>query len=282
MFIRKERRTEVCNVRQCTHDVYVCVCDVCGIEFETRKSQTVLRNVYQFHSKECTDIARAKGGLVDQLKRKTNIERYGVELPIQNTDIKHRAEQTHKLRFGVEHPLQHPRMLALAKQTCVTRYGVEHPAQLREVADRAIATRLDRMEAGVYVNSYVSKPEVLLREAFQRAFGDADIVLQKRVHKWPIDIYVKSLDVYVEYDGDYTHGLYERALQYEGPRKKFMNDRAKEAYFAQHGMTLVRIAGSVCDALAVDEAVKLVVSSAVNGHTVHLYPLEWSLELCLI
>lgn len=81
--------------------------------------------------------------------------------------------------------------------------------------------------------------------------GVDNVERQVRVHKWPIDFYVKSIDTWIQVDGVYWHGL---DGQLEEHRKraaldkrsriivyKWETDRRQEQWFAERGMRLIRI-----------------------------------------
>ena len=65
-------------------------------------------------SKECSIISR----------KKTNIEKYGVESPLQNKEILEKMKGTNIERYGVQLPLQNKEIKDKIKKTNLDRYGV--------------------------------------------------------------------------------------------------------------------------------------------------------------
>jgi hypothetical protein len=73
-------------------------------------------------------------------------------------------------------------------------------------------------------------------------FGDSDVERHVFVFGCSVDIHIVSLDVFIELDGVYYHGLdrpYERLTT--NTRRKFDRDRRLDALFLERGMTLVRV-----------------------------------------
>lgn len=62
------------------------------------------------------------------------------------------------------------------------------------------------------------------------------------INRFNIDIYVRTTNTYVEYDGVYYHGL-DRPYDQLSPgiRKKYDRDRIVDAWFRERGIRLVRI-----------------------------------------
>lgn len=66
---------------------------------------------------------------------------------------------------------------------------------------------------------------------------------------WPIDFYVKPINVWLQVDGVYWHGLdrpIEEHIRSGSPRSasivgKWHVDRAQDTWFAKHSMRLVRV-----------------------------------------
>jgi hypothetical protein len=74
-------------------------------------------------------------------------------------------------------------------------------------------------------------------------FGNDDVVHHPaRVNGWDLDVYVRSIDTYVQFDGIYYHGL-DRPYDDLSPviRRKYDRDKAADAYFMRVGQRLVRI-----------------------------------------
>lgn len=80
-------------------------------------------------------------------------------------------------------------------------------------------------------------------------FGQENVERQAVINKWPIDFYVKTIDAYVQFDGEYWHGLdrpLENIAKFATPRdktilRKFQIDREQDVWFQTHHKTFIRV-----------------------------------------
>lgn len=80
-------------------------------------------------------------------------------------------------------------------------------------------------------------------------FGDQNIERQLRINNWDIDFYIKSLNLYIQYDGLFWHGLkhtLDELLNSNKPRlsgiyKTYLRDREQEKWFIENNKNLLRI-----------------------------------------
>ena len=69
------------------------------------------------------------------------------------------------------------------------------------------------------------------------------------MNKWPIDFYVKDNDTYIQFDGEYWHGLdrpLDEIAKFKTPRdrtilRKYQIDREQVEWFRSTGKRLLRI-----------------------------------------
>jgi hypothetical protein len=104
----------------------------------------------------------------------------------------------------------------------------------------ASKVRLTNVQNG---NVRESKGERELVAWLRETLGeDAVVHHPERVQGADIDIFVRSADVYIQFDGVYYHGL-DRPYDQLSPiiRRKYDRDRAVDALFARLGIRLVRI-----------------------------------------
>lgn len=94
-----------------------------------------------------------------------------------------------------------------------------------------------------------TKPEILLESFLQSTFGSDNVVYQKFVYRWPIDFYIKSIDVYIQLDGVYWHGLDRNIEKIASSKSKrdanickcYYKDSEQNAWFKTNNLMLVRI-----------------------------------------
>jgi len=212
-------------------------------------------------------------------QRQTCIERYGVENVNQIPEVQKRTKQTCIERYGVENVLSSPQFRERVKATLIERYGTNHPQRIPEVQERTQRTNVERYgvkntllleHARERCNSPAShekryetmkrngtyghsKPEDHLYTLLINHFGADDVERQvvppECTKQWMIDFHVKSLDLYIQLDGVYWHGL-DRPIDViaEGLTKrdvqiyhKYLTDRAQDEWFRTRGLKLLRL-----------------------------------------
>jgi len=139
----------------------------------------------------------------DEVKEKikcTNIKRYGTEHNMQNKEIYEKANNTRLEKYGKKCYCQTKEYLEKTKQTNLKRYGVEYSSQNKEIINKVIETKRKR---GTFNTSKAEKEILeLLRAKFK------DVKYQYKSEKYPFacDFYIPELDLYIEYQGFWSHG----------------------------------------------------------------------------
>ena len=131
-----------------------------------------------------------------QQRNKTMIERYGDVVPTKSEIVKEKTRLTCEKRFGVPYPM----MNDIVKTKMIE--------SLKQNDLQAIAVR--RLETMKRNNSFKkSRPEEKFYQLLIERFGEHDIERNKRPDgtAWPIDFYIKSIDIWLQVDGIYWHGL---------------------------------------------------------------------------
>jgi endogenous inhibitor of DNA gyrase (YacG/DUF329 family) len=125
------------------------VCKICSKPTEF----TILGRGYEkFCSKECQKIDMSENMkrldyiAIHEKKKKTNLEKYGVEHNLQRHDIKEQIKQTCLNKYGVENVIQFKEIKECAKkhreETCVKEHGVKNYFSVKEVQDKVKETHL--------------------------------------------------------------------------------------------------------------------------------------------
>lgn len=130
-------------------------CDVCHNVFQI--------SMYDYRNKSNKngfDCCKACKGVASKM---TNLERYGVENPMQLDSVKDKvkttmferygednamkvksiqdkAKHTNMEKYGCENCLQNPLILEKQRKTMIDKYGVEHPTQNKEIFDKVKRT----------------------------------------------------------------------------------------------------------------------------------------------
>lgn len=253
-------------------------CDRCQVEFEYPYSKPKAERQFHFCSFKCSQAARSKDGVLRPVMEATMRRKMGDDwqdqiaqkiqaslTPEQRKARGQKAKQTVLERYGANSATQIPHVrekcmeariqsdvVARQQMTVQERYGVKSVLSLPHV--HALANTPEKCQQrhetmkrnGSYFNS---STERAFGDWLVERFGEADVERQKVVNGWPIDFYVKSLDTYIQFDGEYWHGLnrsLQEIAQFKTPRDrtillKHQIDRRQDAWFRENGMKLVRI-----------------------------------------
>ena len=170
---------------------------------------------------------------------KTNLKNLGVKMPFQSKEILNKCNETLKIKYGenVHNPMDLEFVKNKIRNTCLERYGVDWITKTDWYVEKTKNTLLERYGVDSYSKSkewkehiqsleyqihrkqqeYItkkknksfcgSKEENLCFELIKEKYTDA--VHQFRDNKrYPFncDIYIPSLDLFIEYQGSEFHG----------------------------------------------------------------------------
>ena len=144
----------------------------------------------------------------DKIKQ-TCLEKYGVENAAQSEVIKDKMKKTCLEKYGCEYALQSGIVKDKIKQTCLKRYGVEHPMKLDFYKSKVNAAIYESKKKNHTFNT--SKPEENGYKLLYNKFGFCNVKRQYRTELYPFacDFYIKSLDLYIEFNFYWTHGKHK-------------------------------------------------------------------------
>jgi hypothetical protein len=179
--------------------------------------------------------------------KETNQRRYGADFHWMTDEGKAHRIESFKTNFGVEHPFFHPIIKQKLIDTNQQRYGVSYPLQSATIRKKTYESYMSH-------NKVVgtSQVENKVYQALQKRFSPDDIERGKPIMGWVIDLYVVSVDTFIQVDGVYWHGLdrpiseiEDRASKGESQAKSILDriqrDKVQNAVFANKGKRLIRI-----------------------------------------
>ena len=136
------------------------ICPICNIEFKTRKSRKV------FCSAEC----RAKGNhLIVEKRKKSMLEKYGVENPLHSKEIKEKIKKTNLEKYGVENPAQNKEVYEKVKQTNLKKYGFTSATKNKDVKKKIEKTNLEKY--GVKTNLMIDECKEQIKQTNLEKYG---------------------------------------------------------------------------------------------------------------
>lgn len=145
----------------------------------------------------------------------TNLEKYGSISPFGNKEIKEKIAKTVESRYGCSHVTRSSKIRQKIQQTCLERYGSITPFGNKEVQEKiaeAFATGTPQQKChdtkSLHGSHNISKDEDIIYKILLEYFSADNIERQYQTLKYPYpcDFYIKSLDLYIEYQGTWCHG----------------------------------------------------------------------------
>lgn len=110
------------------------------------------------------------------------------------------SRRNHYLLYGVENPFQVDRNKEKIRNTCIKRYGVTSPNKNRRILNKGLETK----KRNHTVNT--SKPENEIYEKLLIKFKKVQRQYKSKVYPFLCDFYIEDLELYIEYQGNWTHG----------------------------------------------------------------------------
>jgi len=125
-------------------------CEYCGKPLKFKEKMSI--GYGKYCSKKCT--SRATRVKVKQ----TNLDKYGVEFPLQNKEILNKVKQTNLDKYGVESTLSNENVKNKIKQTNIEKYGVDNPINSIEIRNKIKQTNLNKYGVeNIFENKEVRK-----------------------------------------------------------------------------------------------------------------------------
>lgn len=115
-----------------SHIKVTAICEKCGTE-KILSYQKYNKNIKIHNFYTCRKCSYIKNKL-------TNNIRYGVDHPIQNSDIYNKLKQTNIEKYGVENVFQNEKIKNKIKTTNIINFGVEYPQQNKKILQKSIVT----------------------------------------------------------------------------------------------------------------------------------------------
>ena len=134
----------------------------------------------------------------ERMKR-AYLEKLGVGHPSKLEEVKTKKRNIMLKKFGVDNIFKRKDII---KQAMVSKYGVSNPSQNVLIQNKKYETMKNN-------HSYnTSKKEEIVYNCLVNKFGSNNIVRQYKSKEYPFacDFYIKPIDLYIEYNGTWTHG----------------------------------------------------------------------------
>lgn len=191
-------------------------------------------------------------------REKTILKRYGVDHyskvngfkeKVENTKLRkygdknynnrEKANKTCNEKYGVSHYMLVPEFIEKFKKTNINRYGVPYPMQSKEIKEKLKNVMLDKygIDNSMKLEKTVTKiHDSKLKNGTSSSSRDEEkinellnikfsiVKRQYRSEKYPFDcdFYIPDLDLYIEYQGFWSHGPQECHEPFDENNKKHL------------------------------------------------------------
>lgn len=145
----------------------------------------------------------------------TTLNKYGVKNTKQSEQSKEKEKQTCLKKYGVTSYTKTEEYKQKAKQTFLKHYGVSHNTQSKEWKDKWYSNKEwvenrnnNILQSMLNNNSFkFSKTENIIFSFLQENYPDIQYQYKKD-NRYPFkcDFYIPSIDLFIEYNGYWTHG----------------------------------------------------------------------------
>ena len=133
---------------------------------------------------------------------KTILKKYGVTRYAKTKEFKNKAKQTNLQRYGVDNYSKTSECKARYKQTCLNKYGVDNYSRTKNFLEKAYSTK--KKNNSFNKSSFEENTYELLLTKFNK--NDIKRQYKSKLYPFACDFYIKSLDLYIECNGIWTHG----------------------------------------------------------------------------
>lgn len=216
-----------------------------------KKSRKTLRQHYGVENPMLSEVLVKK-------QSASVLEHYGVENPAQSDLVQQRMQGTCLQKYGKPFYSQTEEYNDKVRQTSNCLYGMDFYSSTEECREKVRSTNLSRYGVDNYSRSsqYAEKKDIIMRKQYKTKlrnhsfnssasedmlydmliehFGTDDVIRQYISEAYPFraDFYIKSLDLYIEFNGTWTHGKHWYDSWSEADRQllKLWQSKNKEYY----------------------------------------------------
>ena len=168
----------------------------------------------------------AKSPEIKEKILQSNLEHWGsktyCESKFYNKDLEmEKRRQTNIQKFGVQHPLQLDEFKEKQKENVLAKYGVENVCQIPEIRNKIHETTKKNNSFGK------SRGENFVFETLLRKFPNTQRQYKTIEYPFACDFYIPELDLYIEYQEYQGHGGHPFNPTDETDRKKLKEWKEK-------------------------------------------------------
>lgn len=148
---------------------------------------------------------------VREKNEQTNMKRYGVKNGAQSELAQKKMKQKCMEKYGVENAFQSEKIKEKIKQINIERYGYDNPSKSPQIKAKTKEALMKRygITCGFHNRKdyNISKGEKELFNFVKSIHADSIENDRNQITPLELDIFIPSLNIGIEYDGDYWHSL---------------------------------------------------------------------------
>lgn len=119
----------------------------------------------------------------------------------ENYNNRNKYKQTCLEKYGVEFSTQSESVKAKARETYLLHFGVDHPSKVPTIVSKGFKTRKENGTLNI------SNPERSIKKLLENKFEKVKYQYHSELYPFNCDFYIPELDLYIEYQGNWTHGF---------------------------------------------------------------------------
>jgi len=179
-------------------------------------------------------------------RKQTYLEKYGSENIFNSATVKEKTRATCLKKYGDEIPMNNKEVQLRHKESCHKHYGVNYPLQSEYIKNKVKETQFDKY-GGYYAGTkeFLSKQYNTKRknhsfkisrledELYNILYQHFDVKRQYKSKEYPYscDFYIPSLNLYIEYNGSWTHGKHPYDKEKDIGTKNILTHKAEQSNF---------------------------------------------------
>ena len=138
-------------------------------------------------------------------------KKYGTEYPMQNKDFLKKCQESYFQKTGYRHNWNNPEIYKKSEETRLKKYGNTSMLKIPEIS---LLSRTPEVKEKMYNTKKQnhtfngSSAELKIYNLLKEKFPDTLTQYKSSVYPYSCDFYIPSLDVYIEYQGSWTHGYH--------------------------------------------------------------------------
>lgn len=186
-------------------------CEECGKKFGMNRNVDRRGYLTRFCSKKCSN----NNEITKQHYRETCLREYGVDNPTKSDKVKKKYQQhmEQKYGIGITNAFQANEVKDKIKNKMLETYGVDNIAKTQYSKDKHKLCEKETVKKrnATKRKNHTFNTSKSEEEAYQLlidSFGVENVIRQYSSEKYPFncDFYVKTYDLYIEFNGSWTHG----------------------------------------------------------------------------